>query len=77
MTHQPQALTRVGDFEPAKFTIYAHCGDCGHGAPVDPEKVGQEVEIRTLPARLRCAECGSRAVEIKIAYVAAGRYSHS
>ena len=55
MPHQRHTLTRIGDFDPAKFTIYAYCGACGHSAPLDPEKVGQEVELRTLPARLRCS----------------------
>ncbi len=75
-THQPQTLTRIGDFDPAEFTIYAYCGACDHSAPVDAEMVGQDVEVRTLPSRLRCAECGSRDCSIRIVYTGAGEFEY-
>ena len=76
MTHQPRTLTRVGDFDPAKFTIYAYCGACGYSAAVDPEKVGRDVEVRTLPARLTCGECGSRDRSVSIVYTGTGEFEY-
>ncbi len=75
-TRLPQTPTRVDDFDAAKFTIYAYCGACGHSAAVDPEKVGPDVEVRTLPARLRCTECGSRDCSIRIVYTGAGEFEY-
>ena len=76
MSHQPHTLSRVGDFDPAKYTIYAHCGACGHNAGLDPEKVGRDVEVRMLSSRLRCAECGSRECSIRIVFTGAGAFEY-
>ena len=76
MSHQPHTLSHVGDFDPAKFNIYASCSQCGHSAPLDTQKVGQDVEVRTLPSRLRCGECGSRECSIRIVFTAAGEFEY-
>ncbi|MDJ0863352.1 MAG: hypothetical protein QNJ82_14085 [Gammaproteobacteria bacterium] len=77
MAHrQPHTLSHIGDFDPAKFTIYASCATCGHSAPLDGDRVGQEVEVWTLPSRLRCAECGSRECSIRIVFTAAGEFAY-
>ncbi len=72
----PQTLTCVGDFHPAEFTIYAYCGACDHSAAVDPDKVGRDVEVRTLTSRLRCAECGSWHCSIRIVYTGADEFEY-
>ncbi len=74
--YQPQTLTRIGGFDPAKVTVSGCCGACGHSATVDLEKVAQEAEIRTLPERLRCSACGSREWSIRIVFTGAGEFEY-
>ena len=76
MTDKLQTLTRLGDFDPAKFTIYAYRGACGHSAPAGPETAGQEVEIRRLASRPRCGECGCRECSIRIVYTGPGEFEY-
>ncbi len=68
---------RIRDFDPAKHAIIGYCGGCGHSAAVDLDRVEPDLTVPELRRRLRCAECGSREVEIRIAYIAAGGYRHS
>ena len=71
------APNRIRDFDPATHAIIGYCGQCGHSAAVNLEPLDPEMPVPELRRRLRCAECGSREVEIRIAYIAAGGYSHS
>lgn len=50
---------------------------CGHSATVNLQGLDPELTIPELRRRLRCVECGSRQVESRIAYIAAGGYRHS
>ncbi len=68
---------RIRDFDPATHAIFGYCGQCGHSAPVNLEPLDPELPVPELRRRLRCAECGSREVEIRIAYIATGGYAHS
>jgi len=71
------AANRIRDFEPAKHAITGYCGQCGHNAAVDLDRLEPELTIPELLRRLRCAECGGGEVETRIVYIAAGRYRHS
>jgi hypothetical protein len=71
------APDRVRDFDPAKHATIAHCGGRGHSAVLDLNRLALELTVPKLRSRLRCAECGAREAEIRIAYIAAGDYSHS
>lgn len=68
---------RIRDFDPATHAIIGYCGRCGHSAAVNLEPLEPEMTIPELRRRLKCTRCGSREVEMRIAYIAAGGYSHS
>jgi len=61
------APNRIRDFDPAKHSIIAYCGRCGHSAAVNLEPLGPELPIPELRRRLRCTRCGTREVEIRVA----------
>ena len=68
---------RIRDFDPATHAIIGYCGQCGHSTAVNLERLEPKLTVPELRRRLRCAEGGSREVEIKMAYIAAGGCSHS
>ena len=53
----------LADFEPDRFGIIAFCNDCDH---VPAETLPPDVLMDAMHARLRCSECGSRNVQVRI-----------
>ncbi len=67
---------RIRDFDPSTHAIIGYCGQCGHNAAVDLNRLNPELPVPELRRRLRCTRCGSSDAEIWIAYIAAGGYQH-
>ena len=70
------APNQIRDFDPAVNSIIAYCPACRHIATLNLEQLRPELTIPDLRRRLRCTECGARAAEIRIVYVAAGGFKH-
>ena len=68
---------QVRDFDRRTHAVIGYCGQCGHSAAVNLERLEPELPVPELRQRLRCGECGGRAVEIRIAYITTGGYLHS
>ncbi len=62
----------IGDAVRDRLPLWAHCEACGHTALLEAAavagKVGYDTTIVGLRGRLRCRECGSRKVDVRIKY---------
>jgi hypothetical protein len=65
----------LADFPADHFNIVAFC-DCGHSAAVDLAALPPTMTTDQLYARLRCRECGSREVSLRIIWHGGIGYQH-
>ena len=66
MAQQPIAVRILGDLG-ERSQLYAYCNACRRSSQLDPaalcERYGN-LTLKRLRARLRCAGCGGRSVEM-------------
>lgn len=67
----------VTDFPPDRFVILALCDARDHRSDLDLSSLPQTMTIDAVRSRLRCHECGSRQVSIRIIRTAAGGFAYS
>lgn len=60
----------LSHFPPDRFSISVHC-ECGHSGDLDTSALSPDLSLDELQRRLRCRECGSRDIQMRISWSAA------
>ena len=67
----PSAIKHLDDFN-GDYLIFVRCRVCRRAREITPRelagRVGWTAELSALARRLKCARCGTRAVDVAIAF---------
>ena len=70
----------LGDAVRDGHPLWVFCEACCHSATVDPARVaarvGYDCPVPELKRRMRCSQCGSRQVDVRVKYEGPGVVAH-